>query len=411
MRPHGMTAYHYRFFLAVALLIALPFSIQANDKPDQSTPPPKNEASGSDTVFRFRGVIDDPSGYVNVLADKQPGAAVVAKVQTGQRISFECEEGDKWCKVTSASGKSGWVPANAIKLYFTINDLPAKGNEMGEANSKLARRAARRDYDAFRKFLRLHLDGAGGEEADEAFGKIIHIIGDDAFAQFLKGPPPTEVVIIDDTTYPFKSLEYLRRHFPKTWKVLFAREIVKWPSPDGRYAIHKWFSEEDDNGESKVVRAELIEKATGKALVDLTTNDIGKGGWDRDGEVLWAPDSKRFAYLSSDLTPLRAGGLKKQTAVFQLTGQAFGKVELPLAEKSGVEGDAKLSGATLIHDFVEPVQWMTPTVLKIARHDYYQTPDKSGSSRDSVRVYDIKATIGADGKATMDTKLVEKESY
>jgi hypothetical protein len=50
-------------------------------------------------------------------------------------------------------------------------------------------------------------------------------------------------------------------------------------------------------------------------------------------------------------------------------------------------------------------------VLKIARHDYYQTPDKSGSSHDSVRVFDIKATIGADGKATMDTKLVEKESY
>ena len=207
------------------------------------------------------------------------------------------------------------------------------------------------------------------------------------------------------------SAEYLRRHFPKTWEVLFPRETINWPSPDGRYAIHKWFSEAGDTGEAKVVRAELIEKATGKALLDLTTSDIGKGSWDRDGEVLWAPDSKRFAYLSSDLTAMRAGGLKKQTAVFQLTGQAFGKVELPLAEKSGAEGDAKLSGATLIHDFVEPVGWETPTVLKIARHDYYQTPDKSGSSRDSVRVYDIKATIGADDKATMDTKLVEKESY
>jgi hypothetical protein len=50
-------------------------------------------------------------------------------------------------------------------------------------------------------------------------------------------------------------------------------------------------------------------------------------------------------------------------------------------------------------------------VLKIARHDYYQIPEKCRSSRDSVRVYDITATIGADGKATMNTKLVEKESY
>lgn len=35
----------------------------------------------------------------------------------------------------------------------------------------------------------------------------------------------------------------------------------------------------------------------------------------------------------------------------------------------------------------------------------------SGSSRDSVRVYDITATIGVDGKAAIDSKLVEKESY
>ena len=203
----------------------------------------------------------------------------------------------------------------------------------------------------------------------------------------------------------------MRRHFPKTWKVLFPREIVKWPSPDGRYAIRKLFSEEGDDGDTKVVRAELIEKATGKALLDLTASDIGKGGWDRDGDVLWAPDSKRFAYFSSDLTPGRAGGLKKQTAIFQLTGQTFGKVDLPLAETPGTEGDPILSAATLIHDFVEPVNWVTPTVLKIARHDYYQTTDKSGASGDSVRVYDITATIGVDGKATIDSKLVEKESY
>ena len=312
--------------------------------------------------------------------------------------------------VTLRSGKSGWVPSNRIKLYFTIKDL-RKGSELGEANRKLARRAARGDYDALRKFLSLHLDGAGGEEADAAFGIIVHILGDDAFADFLRAPPPTQVFFNDDITYPFENLEYLHRHFPKTWKALFPREIVKWPSPDGRYAIHKLFSEEDDNGETKVVRAELIEKATGKALIDLTASDIGKGGWNRDGDVLWAPDSKRFAYVSSDLTPMRAGGLKKQTAVFQLTGQAFSKVELPLAEKSGAESDAKLSGATLIHDFVEPVDWLTPTVLKIRRHDYYQTKDESGSSSDSVRVYDITGTIGVDGKAAIDSKLVEKESY
>jgi hypothetical protein len=57
------------------------------------------------------------------------------------------------------------------------------------------------------------------------------------------------------------------------------------------------------------------------------------------------------------------------------------------------------------------VQWATPTVLEINRHDYYQTADKAGSVQDSIRVYDITATIGVAGKTTIDTKLVEKESY
>jgi hypothetical protein len=391
--------------LLVLFSIIISLSCRAGDKPDQPAPP-------KDEVFiPGRGVIDDPSGHVNVLADKRPDAAVIANVKTGERVSFECKEGDKWCKVTLRSGKSGWVPSNRIKLYFTIKDLRGKGSELGEANGKLARRGARGDYDALRKFLSLHLDGAAAEESDAAFGIIVHILGDDAFAEFLRGPPETHVYFNDDVTYPFENLEYLHRHFPKTWKALFPREIIKWPSPDGRYAIHKSFSEEADNGETKVVRAELIEKATGKALIDLTASDIGKGGWNRDGDVLWAPDSERFAYVSSELTPKPPGELKQQTAVFQLTGHAFGKVELPMPEKSGAKGDAKLSGATLIHDFVEPVRWVTPTALKIRIHDYYQTKDESGSSSDSVRVYDITATIGADGKARIDSKLVEKESY
>jgi hypothetical protein len=395
-----------KLFILCSIIISL--SCRAGDKPDQSAPP-KGETFVPDTGGR--GVIDDPSGYVNVVADKQPDAPIIAKVKTGDPVSFECKVGGKWCRVRLRSGKSGWVPSNRIKLYHTLKDLQGKGGDLGKAKLKLARRAARGDYDALRKFLSLHLDGAGGEEADYVVGEIIHIIGDDAFADFLRGPPPTQVFFNDDMTYPFENLEYLHRHFPKTWKALFPREIIKWPSPDGRYAIHKLFSEEGDNGETKVIGAELIEKATGKALIDLTASDIGKGGWNRDGDVLWAPDSKRFAYVSSDLTPMRPGGLKKQTAVFQLRDQAFGKVELPMPEKSGAEGDAKLNGATLVHDFVEPVDWLTPTVLKIRRHDYYQTTDESGASSDSVRVYDITATIGLDGKATIDTKLVEKESY
>ncbi len=60
------------------------------------------------------GVIDDPSGYVNVLADKQPDAAIIANVKTGERVSFECDEGDKWCKVKLRSGN----PVGCISVAF-----------------------------------------------------------------------------------------------------------------------------------------------------------------------------------------------------------------------------------------------------------------------------------------------------
>jgi hypothetical protein len=77
-----MTAYQCRFLLAVSFLIAVPFSIVANDKPDQSTPP-WDEAFVPDTGQR--GVIDDPSGSLNVLAANRPDAAVIAKVKAGDR--------------------------------------------------------------------------------------------------------------------------------------------------------------------------------------------------------------------------------------------------------------------------------------------------------------------------------------
>jgi len=38
--------------------------------------------------------------------------------------------------VTLPSGKSGWVPWNSIKLYFTMKDMPTKSSELGEANCK-----------------------------------------------------------------------------------------------------------------------------------------------------------------------------------------------------------------------------------------------------------------------------------
>jgi hypothetical protein len=106
-----------------------------------------------------RGVLDDPDGYVNLRADTRPDAPVIAKVKTGERVSFECVEGDKWCKVTLVSGKSGWIPSNRIKLYFTMKDLPRKGGELDAKYYKVARKAAQGDKGALKKLFSFSLDG------------------------------------------------------------------------------------------------------------------------------------------------------------------------------------------------------------------------------------------------------------
>src|SRR4030095_2716778 len=70
------------------------------------------------------GVIDNPTGSVDLLAEKSADAAVIATVKTGERFSFEWENDPDWYKVTLASGKSGWMQLSSIRLYFTEKDLP-----------------------------------------------------------------------------------------------------------------------------------------------------------------------------------------------------------------------------------------------------------------------------------------------
>jgi uncharacterized protein YgiM (DUF1202 family) len=65
------------------------------------------------------GVIDDPDGFVNVRAGKSADAAVIATVKTDEPFTFECENDAEWCKVTLASGKSGWMHLSRIRLHYT----------------------------------------------------------------------------------------------------------------------------------------------------------------------------------------------------------------------------------------------------------------------------------------------------
>jgi hypothetical protein len=199
-------------------------------------------------------------------------------------------------------------------------------------------------------------------------------------------------------------VDYLRRYFPETTKILFRGEIVDWISPDGRYAIRKTFSNPLDLSESKVTHAEVIEKATDQALCDLTAEDIGTRS-DREGAVLWSPDSKRFAYQSSDSTHIPQ---KTQTTVYQLSGKSFVKMNLPFNQPPGKESDPEIARAALGHDFITATRWENPNTLTLEKHDYYEklTPS-SGEIHGFARLYEITVSFKEDGTASTSWKLQE----
>ena len=131
-------------------------------------------------------------------------------------------------------------------------------------------------------------------------------------------------------------------------------------------------------------------------------------------------DSKRVACLSSDLsvqggnlfsTP-RPAPLKKQTAVYQLSGDSFTRVDLLLNEVPGRDSDTELEDAILGHEYTEPLRWQKPGVLVLERHEYYEKlkPTEIGdvkfkSIHPFDRLYQITATIDSDGKAKLVWKL------
>jgi hypothetical protein len=384
------------------------------------------------------GVINDPDGFVNVRAGKSADAAVIATVKTGEPFTFECENDAEWCKVTLPSGKSGWMHLSRIRLYFTEKDLPSREEDpAGESEIEQfargqgfnyatgTRRAARGDIKALKQFFTLaqDADGAAAESIGGVPTVVYHLLGDEKFAKFLLAQPlPYRIMvrnrILSDGLMPPASV-YLSRHFPLTARALFQREMIDWFSPNDLYAIRKVFTDELELSGSKVERAELIEKKTGRVLLDLTPDDIGTGA-QREGEALWSPDSKRVACLSSDLTEQRGNlfstprpaPLKKQTAVYQLSGESFTRVELPLTEVPGRDSDTELERAILGHEYTEPIRWQKPNVLVLERHEYYEKlkPTAIGDVKfESIhafdRLYQVTVTIAPDGKATVVWKL------
>ena len=390
--------------------------------------------AGSLAAAERRGVLAN-SNPIEARAEKDSAAAVVGMVRPDTPFSFAAEANDEWSKVSLASGASGWIPTAAIRLHFDTNDLPRKDpqglSEIDEAARRrgfdyvaVTRRAARGEPKALTQFFALarEADGAAAESIYGVATIVYHLLGDARFAKYLAARPLAEqmevrnLVVQDAGSIP--TPQYLQRNFPETTRVLFRREIVGWPSPDGRFAIRKVFTDEFDLRSSRVTLAQLIEKKTGEVVSDLTADDIGTGA-DREGAVLWAPDSKRFACLSMDLTAAegnlfstpRPPLMRKVTTVYAATEEGWRRVDLPLAEVPGRAADSELEGAIAGHEFTEPIRWLKPNVLRLERHEYYEKlkPTTVGDQTfeaisQFARWYDVTATIDAEGRATLKWK-------
>ena len=382
-----------------------------------------------------RGVISDSAA---LRSEQSSDAAVTATVKAGEPFAFECEKAADWCKVTLASGQSGWLEHSRIRLYFTEKDLPVREKRSDNVSeidqfargrgldyAAVTRRAARGDPKALKQFLLLAqaADGAAAESIADVPTIVYHLVGDAKFSAFLNAQPVAFRTMVrnnflSDGRTPSDTL-YLRRHFPETTKVVFRQEMVDWFSPDGLYAIRKVFSDEFDLSGSKVKRAELIDRKSGRVLCDLTPDDIGAGA-QREGAVLWSPDSKHVASLSSN-EPEHHGNLfstprpepyRKQTVVYQLVGETFTRVDVPLTEVPGRKDDAELHDAILGHEYIEPVRWLKPNVLLLQRHEYYEKlkPLTVGDSKFNTihafdRLYEITVSISLDAKAVVGWKL------
>ena len=187
-------------------------------------------------VPEFRGVIDDPDGYVNLHKEKRSDAPVVTKVKADEPFAFQKKEHDDWCHVKLESGLGGWMHYGRVKLYFTKQDLPGKPEEGDEVAEQARARginyyevtqaAARGDQKALKTFLSFRADGAAAEEHIGVSSVVIHLIVDEAFAKFLDEQSldfceqltvPWESGIV----WPFDTKEYFRQHFPKSAKFLF----------------------------------------------------------------------------------------------------------------------------------------------------------------------------------------------
>ena len=168
--------------------------------------------------------------------------------------------------------------------------------------------------------------------------------------------------------------------------------VFKSPSPNGRYALRLTPLPEEEVPRAK---ADLVEKATGKVVLDLDTANANQ----LDGTVLvWSADSKWVAYGTREAK----GG---ETSVYVSNGSDFELVELPddLPQPAIKFLKAEKGGAKNYGGATKPLRWLKPGELELSS-------DQVMVARESGRTYTgvVKFTVVIDAPRKATVRKVGK---
>ena len=163
---------------------------------------------------------------------------------------------------------------------------------------------------------------------------------------------------------------------------LRADDQIKDTSPDGKFAM--LLTQPEEGG----VKIQLIEVSSRKAVLDLA--EIGHfGPHAEDWEILWAPDSKRFAFYE----PNRRGG---DTTVYLRNESGFTESPLPELDDCATAAQKKELKAKGLNKSIEndtvPKEWLKSGALVVVNDQGWQT--NGGPLRGCTQT----VTIGFDAK-------------
>jgi hypothetical protein len=184
------------------------------------------------------------------------------------------------------------------------------------------------------------------------------------------------------------------------WQWLTAEEEIKYPSPDGRFALRITQSKDDEYHPT----VELIEKDSGNVMVTLHSGSDSDLFDASESVFVWSPDSKSMAY-GFRANPPGARVVERGALVCFWNGSGFDKVFLPenlpvphIKFPKGKGGNLKPYGGG-----VTPLRWLKSGDLEMSNEEMMLSRD-DGKSYTGV----VHFTLGFDSQHRASVKKIGK---